>query len=297
MLILVAVTINISKDGGLFSKARTAKSGTAYEAEEENLAMYMYGEGVYDATTGEINLEKLKENLEKSGEWGKVTIDGTKLTVLGKQSGKQHIINEDGTTGEKKDEEDINIIGTYYLGGAGDQRLNFKNDGQVTMEFYWFDSTTGKMEKEDYYYETGTYTYNKYKRTGTIVGTYVSEGHQESVQYTFNLIKIDNDLLIELIDDIWKDINVYTKEKGKRIIDLGTSVYTNGTKTIEFSTGVENGIETGMYVVKENGNIWNSEEGEYICYEGKLNIGGEQLLISEDLLTITWNDEIYTKQQ
>lgn len=102
MLILVIVVIRISGDSetGLFANARNAKVDTAYEAEKENLLMYMYGD-CYNARTGELNLAKLKEKLDEDNEsWIGAQIDSSnnRLEVTGKQSGKTHYIYSDGKT-------------------------------------------------------------------------------------------------------------------------------------------------------------------------------------------------------
>ena len=60
MLILVAVTVTVAKDGGLFETARTAKKDTAYESEEENLLLYKYGES-YNYEDGTLDLKNLKK--------------------------------------------------------------------------------------------------------------------------------------------------------------------------------------------------------------------------------------------
>ena len=297
MLILVAVTVNLANEnGGLFVKTREAKQDTAYKAEEENLATYMYGEGVYDAIKGEVNLDNLKANLDNSGEWGTTTIAGTKLTVIGKQSGKIHIIDKNGTMSENKDGEDepsTGIVGTYYgLGKAyfsGSPTLKFNKEGQVIQTY------NGNTEDEEV--STGTYTYDENTKTGTVTITeYDSSGGEHIYKSTFILIALTNNEVLELLDEndgeTW--YSAWAKEKHGKIIDLGKNIYKNGDKTIEFDTYEENGEEAGEYVIKQNGSI--IDEGDYVCYGGRLNIGGELLSISEDLLKITWNDEIYTKQ-
>ena len=129
MLILVAVTVNYANEnGGLFKTARTAKQDTAYRAEEETLLTYIYGDGVYDASTGKIDLLKLKELLEaNSSKWGNITLDSnenpTTLTVTGVQSGKTHTINADGTINEEIVEIDYyDILKRYFLGADGTGR-------------------------------------------------------------------------------------------------------------------------------------------------------------------------------
>ena len=65
MLILVAVTVTVAKDGGLFETARTAKTGTQKEADRENLVAAAVG--AYDARSQEVKEEELKQNL--GNEW------------------------------------------------------------------------------------------------------------------------------------------------------------------------------------------------------------------------------------
>ena len=139
MLILVAVTVNLANEnGGLFVKTREAKQDTAYKSEEENLLMYIYGEGVYDATTGKVNLTKLEERLNNSGEWGTTAIVGTELTVVGKQSGEIHKINEDGIITKKNIPSEVTITEenygdkvAYSAGGVDDWKIFYKDDSYV----------------------------------------------------------------------------------------------------------------------------------------------------------------------
>ena len=310
MLILVAVTVNLANEnGGLFEKARYAKSETAAKAEEEELTMYMFGEGVYNAKTGKVNLRALKNKLdEDSNKWKDSTLDSdtspTKLTVIGVQSGEEHIINTDGTMGEK-----VSIVGTYYgLGDlyfSGNPTLKFDSDGQATQTYYAeeeIDSTTGEIYKGDDEISSGPYTYDETTKTGTL--TLIdknSTGYEYRYEYKFNLINIKNNSIVELItyDSVDNEEyieSVWAKNKCGKITDLGTSTYVNGTITIEFGTSLEDGIEMGIYTVKKDGSLFNSMDGYYICYNGKLIVDGDLLSISDDLSTITWNGETYTKQ-
>ena len=292
MLILVAVTVNLANEnGGLFEKARYAKSETAVKAEEEELTMYMFGEGVYNAKTGEVNLGALKNKLdEDSNKWKNSTLDSdtnpTKLTVIGVQSGEEHIINTDGTMGEK-----VSILGTYYALGdisfSGSPTLELKTDNQAIATWYF-------NEGDDI--STGSYTYDETTKTGTIV---LSDYGSDGDTFTFNIINLNNNLVIEMIghngDYQWTD-SVWAKEKYEGFTKLGTRTYVNGTKTIEFGTSVEDGVEMGTGVIKENGAVLNSMEGYYLCYNGKIILSEEVLLISDDQSTITYDGEVFTKQ-
>ena len=93
----------------------------------------------------------------------------------------------------------------------------------------------------------------------------------------------------------WAD-SVWAKEKYEGFTKLGTRTYVHGTKTIEFGTSVEDGVEMGTGVIKENGAVLNSMEGYYLCYNGKIILSEEVLLISDDQSTITYDGEVFTKQ-
>ena len=298
MLILVAVTVNLANEnGGLFEKARYAKSETAVKAEEEELTMYMFGEGVYNAKTGEVNLGALKNKLdEDSNKWKNSTLDSdtnpTKLTVIGVQSGEEHIINTDGTMGEK-----VSIVGTYYrladAWGSGHPTLKFDNDGKVTETHY-------ALEGENNQIYTGTYKYNEKTKTGNYTTTITDSQYGTVYTYecSFNLINLGDNVIIEVMDigESGGYSSTWAKNKCGKITDLGTSTYVNGTITIEFGTSVEDGIEMGIFTVKKDGSLFNSMDGYYICYNGKLIVDDNLLSISDDLSTITWNGETYTKQ-
>ena len=314
MLILVAVTVNLAnKKGGLLDTARYAKSETAAKAEQERLLMYIYGDGVYKAETGEVNLNALKDALSTDGtQWKNVAIENGKLVVTGTQSGNGYIIDEKGNISEQKDGEDqpsTSIVGTYHALGdlyfSGNPTLKFDSDGQATQTFYAeeeVDSTTGEIYKGDDEVSSGPYTYDETTKTGTL--TLIdkdSTGYEDRYEYKFNLINIKNNSIVELItyDSVDNEEyieSVWAKNKCGKITDLGTSTYVNGTITIEFGTSVEDGIEMGIFTVKKDGILFNSMDGYYICYNGKLILDGDLLSISDDLSTITWNGETYTKQ-
>ena len=296
MLILVAVTVNLANEnGGLFEKARYAKSETAAKAEEEELTMYMFGEGVYNAKTGKVDLDALGNLLTDETKWKNVGKNGDKLVVTGTESGKGYIIDEKGTISEQKDGEDQlskGILGTYYALGdisfSGSPTLELKTDNQAIVTWYF--------NEGDDILSTGSYTYDETTKTGTIV---LSDYGSDGDTFTFNIINLNNNLVIEMIghngDYQWAD-SVWAKEKYEGFTKLGTRTYVNGTKTIEFGTSVEDGVEMGTGVIKENGAVLNSMEGYYLCYNGKIILSEEVLLISDDQSTITYDGEVFTKQ-
>ena len=203
MLILVAVTVNLANEnGGLFEKARYAKSETAAKAEEEELTMYMFGEGVYNAKTGKVDLDALGNLLTDETKWKNVGKNGDKLVVTGTESGKGYIIDEKGTISEQKDGEDQlskGILGTYYALGdisfSGSPTLELKTDNQAIVTWYF--------NEGDDILSTGSYTYDETTKTGTIV---LSDYGSDGDTFTFNIINLNNNLL-ETIKVLRQDEN------------------------------------------------------------------------------------------
>ncbi len=301
MLILVAVTVNLANEnGGLFVKTREAKQDTAYKAEEENLATYMYGEGVYDAIKGEVNLDNLKASLDNSGEWGTATIAGTKLTVIGKQSGEEHIVNSDGTIGEKKESE---IVGKkFYVTGEdteyGDY-MQFNSDFSGKAIVYNRDNPTQVGESDS---TTFKYTYDSVTKKGEIKFHYEEDGESwdETMEFDYVSIKDEsgNEVNQAIVFGGSMDCHVYATNKNDGLTPLGKNVYANGDKTIEFETKDKNGITYGACVVKENGTILDSTDSYYTCCNGYIYGSGylDNATINSDYTEITFEGIVYTKQ-
>ena len=301
MLILVAVTVNLANEnGGLFVKTREAKQDTAYKAEEENLATYMYGEGVYDVIKGEVNLDNLKASLDNSGEWGTVAITGTKLTVIGKQSGEEHIVNSDGTIGEKKESE---IVGKkFYVTGEdteyGDY-MQFNSDFSGKAIVYNRDNPTQVGESDS---TTFKYTYDSVTKKGEIKFHYEEDGESwdETMEFDYVSIKDEsgNEVNQAIVFGGSMDCHVYATNKNDGLTPLGNNVYANGDKTIEFETTDKNGITYGTCVVKENGTILDSTDSYYTCCNGYIYGSGylDNATINSDYTEITFDGIVYTKQ-
>ena len=304
MLILVAVTVNLANEnGGLFVKTREAKQDTAYKAEEENLATYMYGEGVYDAIKGEVNLDNLKASLDNSGEWGTVAITGTKLTVIGKQSGEEHIVNIDGTIGDKKDDIFGSIAGTYYfiVGEDLGSYAQFNEDGSIKVVYVGSDGTIDEENETTY-----SYTYKSETKKGIMSVTY--EGETETIEFDYITIKDESGNKINsgiVFDGDSLEFNWIMKNGSNGMIPLTGNKYINGSKTIEFTTSVMNGETYGWCVIKENGTIMDSGENNYICLNRKIITNNNQLrddeiTVNSDYseLTVIENgiSTVYTKQ-
>ena len=301
MLILVAVTVNLANEnGGLFVKTREAKQDTAYKAEEENLATYMYGEGVYDAIKGEVNLDNLKASLDDSGEWGTVAITGTKLTVIGKQSGEEHIVNSDGTIGEKKESE---IVGKkFYVTGKNaeyDDYMQFNSDFSGEAIVYDRDNPTQVGESDS---TTFKYTYDAVTKKGEIKVHYEEDGESwdETMEFDYVSIKDEsgNEVNQVIVFGGSMQCHFYATNKNDGLTPLENNVYANGDKTIEFGTTDKNGITYGTCVVKENGTILDSADSYYTCCNGYIYGRGylDNATINSDYTEITFDGAVYTKQ-
>ena len=299
MLILVAVTVDLANEnGGLFVKTREAKQDTAYKAEEENLATYMYGEGVYDAIKGEVNLDNLKASLNDSGEWGTATITGTKLTVIGKQSGEEHIVNSDGTIGEKKESE---IVGKkFYVTGEdteyGDY-MQFNSD--LTLKYVEYNREDTTQENVD---NSMKYTYDSVTKKGQLKAHYEEDGESWDETMDFDYVSVKDESGNEVNQVIVfggsMQCHFYATNKNDGLTPLGNNVYANGDKTIGFGTTDKNGITYGTCVVKENGTILDSADSYYTCCNGYIYGSGylDNATINSDYTEITFDSTVYTKQ-
>jgi len=114
MLILVGVTVNIALNGGLFTKADDAKESTQLAMDKEELQMEIVT--AYDEDNKGVDLETLKDNLEKKG-WKDIIITGDKLTCTSPKgntftvdgAGKvTEIPNNDDDNDDNDDDDDDN---------------------------------------------------------------------------------------------------------------------------------------------------------------------------------------------
>ncbi len=135
MLILVAVTVTIAMDGGIFTKAKQGATETQLKADEEDLTAAIAS--AYDGVTGTIDYTELKTTLEGKG-WTVGEKDsatdpwtctctskkGNTFTVTGKGKIKVAEENKEGTS-EKTVEDDLSLT-TSYVGYYAD------TDGDLT---------------------------------------------------------------------------------------------------------------------------------------------------------------------
>jgi len=117
MLILVAVTVTIAMDGGIFTKAKKGATDTQFKADEEQLTAAVAG--CYNGITGEIDGGSLNDALDGweivagNDNWTCTSVKGNKFTVTNK--GK--ITYVENTETGKGEEEKITpgaTFGGYY---------------------------------------------------------------------------------------------------------------------------------------------------------------------------------------
>ena len=306
MLILVAVTVNLANEnGGLFEKARYAKSETATKAEEEELTMYMYGEGVYNAKTGEVDLDALGDLLTDGAKWKNVSKSGDKLVVTGTKSGKGYIIDEKGTISEQKDGEgqsSTEIVGKkFYVTGENTEYsdyMQFNSDFSGKAIVYNRDNPTQGGESDS---TTFKYTYDSVTKKGEIKLHYEEDGESwdETMEFDYVSIKDEsgNEVNQAIVFGGSMDCHVYAINKNEGLTPLGNNVYANGDRTIEFGITDKNGVTYGTCVIKENGTILESADSYYTCCNGYIYdsyLSGAT--INSDYTEITFDGTVYTKQ-
>ena len=278
MLILVAVTINLANEnGGLFVKTREAKQDTAYKSEEENLLTYIYGEGVYNAITGKVDLKALKNKLaEDSDKWKTLILDNdtdpTKLTVTGVESGEEHIINEDCTTGDKKEPTSTGAVGKYmtlFSGDEGMEYIELKENNEFEMKVKYYDST---IKKDIDTIISGKYEYNTTTKIITIDSNVPSIGGEQICVSEINYVESGiekNNRILHVIDgsligstDGFAGFDKYTFTSG---------TYKNSeNETLELSIKTdENGNSYGYLVA------YGIDKTPYICLNGYIYVGWE----------------------
>ena len=278
MLILVAVTVNfVNNKGGLLEKTREAKQGTAYKSEEENLLTYIYGEGVYNAITGKVDLKALKNKLaEDSDKWKTLILDNdtdpTKLTVTGVQSGEEHIINEDCTTGDKKEPTSTGAVGKYmtlFSGDEGMEYIELKENNEFEMKVKYYDST---IKKDIDTIISGKYEYNTTTKIITIDSNVPSIGGEQICVSEINYVESGiekNNRILHVIDgsligstDGFAGFDKYTFTSG---------TYKNSeNETLELSIKTdENGNSYGYLVA------YGIDKTPYICLNGYIYVGWE----------------------
>ena len=215
MLILVAVTVTVAKDGGLFETARTAKTGTQKEADRENLVAAAVG--AYDARSQEVKEEELKQNLgnewsvENQTNYYKVTSpNGNEFKV----NIKNATVEDNKVVKDDKQQEDINI--------GPDATVALSEDGVLTV------SGTGSIWTGNYYNEDGNIIYpimmkkfNKNENAAILAMLFVS-GAESYNDIKSNIGSSLDEKTITQIESLTK-INKIVVEKG--ITEIGCSSF------------------------------------------------------------------------
>ena len=176
MLILVAVTINLAADGGLFEKARTASKDTEQKKIlEELISMAEFN------NDGKIDVDNLKAKV--IGKYEGSSYDGTtsKLTVKGNKGDFNYKVTETEITIWKENSE----IEEYIVGEYRDL-LNSTNFLKIN------NNNTLVYEEEQ---EPMQYYYNK----DTQIIEYIDSWEKVSVKFKIHIIKDENGYVINKV--------------------------------------------------------------------------------------------------
>ena len=276
MLILVAVTVTITDKGGLFDTARRAKTETAARAEEEELLTYIYADGIYDATTGDVDIDTLKTKLESAGKT--VKENNGKLVVTGAQSGKNYIIDSKGNISEQKEEEEQTSTGVtgkyisfFFEGDEGMEYIEFKENGEFEMKVANWDSTTSQSVSTT---TTGKYEYDPTTKIIVIDSSVPSIGGEQicmtEISYEEGGTEKTNKVL-------------HLKEGGL----IGATAGFAGFDKYTFTSGTYQNSEKANTTLElttktdENGNNYGylvayvTDKTPYICLDGYIYCGWE----------------------
>ena len=275
MLILVGVTINLATDGGLFTKARTAKSGTQRELDRENLlAAIMTGfkEGGDFNITEVVLPDNMKWCEEETTEYlGKeaTPTKGEGCWVITKSNNKFYL----DEYGSILDEKPLNpIIGKYtfhyesaYFEILDNGKAFYHRDGEVDED------GKGTEEKN----VNGTYSYDQNTK---IIKIKWDEG---------SLNKWDENCELRIY-------NINYMEKGEQKINkvalldsalIGMTSGFAGFDKYTFTSGTYKNSEDSTLELSiqtdENGNnygylvAYGSDKTPYLCIDGYIYVGWE----------------------
>ena len=196
----------------------------------------------------------------------------TKLTVTGVQSGEEHIINEDCTTGDKKEPTSTGAVGKYmtlFSGDDGMEYIEFKENNEFEMKVKDYDST---IKKDVDTIISGKYEYNATTKIITIDSNVPSIGGEQICVSEINYVESGiekNNRILHVIDG-----SLIGSTDGFAGFDKYT--FTSGTyknpenQTLELSIKTdENGNSYGYLVA------YGTDKTPYICLNGYIYVGWE----------------------
>ena len=163
MLILVAVTISVALNGGLFNNAKDASSKTQKEAIKEELIVTMLGALDSSGNFSKDNITKLPKDTKwctASQDYENATNDKSTCDWIVTKSNEKYYIGKDGGLYENPwrawglTSQDI-VFDSAYSGTSNTQgaiSICFNTDG--TLDVSWNPTTITKEDIEDLYLNT-----------------------------------------------------------------------------------------------------------------------------------------------
>ena len=258
MLILVGVTINVALNGGLFKKAGTATKQTKKEIEKEQLMEIVIA--AYDPNNGGVNFDnvKLPDGFKQS-------YLGSKKAVYEGPSGQLYEVQKKTGNINEVDEvvEDKSIVGTYYLPFPDmEEEIHIEIDAEGNAILY-----------EDGESLQVIYEYDESSNEGFIW----PEGYEdEKIPFEYHDI-YENEEIVNTIIIVYPGIidsggnMILTTKVANGLIPLNDYVYkSEDNYTIEFRNKNINDKIYGTFILKDNGEVVGSGEGEYVCYNNIL---------------------------
>ena len=183
MLILVGVTINVALNGGLFTKAETAKSQTLKELEKEELMSIVLA--AYDANTGKIEKTDLNFNGKYTEEIDKTTTE--KVVVKGESGMLWEIDITSAKVEEYTKQELPEFYGVAYI----------MKTSSETVQFWFLENNIMLMKNDKGIMAAFNYTKNNNELIiGGSTGTIIEDNNAISPQYWGRLERDENDIYV-----------------------------------------------------------------------------------------------------
>jgi len=289
MLILVGVTVNIALNGGLFTKADDAKESTQLAMDKEELQMEIVT--AYDEDNKGVDLETLKDNLEKKG-WKDIIITGDKLTCTSPKGntftvdgvGKVTEIpnNDDDDDDDNDNDDEIVVV-----------------DKSIDLERYFFDeSGEGK---------TGLFIENSYGPSFNNDPDTIADASTSILMINYSeyegWIKItyqNSDYMVDV--DLENEVAILGAD-GKKVTKLENETYPEGMSSEErkvkkYFTGYS-GQGANLYLLLDY-QLSDTNKGKIIFKNNDIIPDASEKLLftgeNENYIRIIYNSTIYKVQ-
>ena len=207
MLILVGVIINISREQGLFTKAREAAKNTQIEAEKEELLLAVMGALENDT---KVQYEKLDSNLPNG--WKKE--DNNYISP----SGNEYKVEEDATISyqgkiEPAEPSELTELEKYILGSNGEGRILYDEEKNGILDN---ETLTFKQDPEN----SSSTIYENIKFIGTADSKTSASSGDVFIRYGRDIYKFTtqiDDKKRETVKDSLEKVKSLNQNEGKYV--------------------------------------------------------------------------------